>query len=226
MREYSIELEVAGPLAMFARPDTGSTPVSYPVPTWSAAKGMFESVAFFSSGDAWFYPTRIEICRSIGEPGGRVQFQRYATNYRGPLRKSDLIKNDNSMQLFATVLTDVCYRLHAEICGEHSRGRNPKHHLSDLFNRRLRQGRCHRTPCLGWSEFTCSYWGPPRHEETEVDDALDISIPSMLFGVWDRPVKGAYAPSFVQENRARGFQVERGVLKFDGSLIGAGTDAE
>lgn len=42
---YEVEFEIAGPAAMFARPDTGSTPISYPVPTWSACKAMFESVA-------------------------------------------------------------------------------------------------------------------------------------------------------------------------------------
>ncbi len=36
----TIALEVAGPAAMFTRPDTGATPISYPVPTYSAAKGM------------------------------------------------------------------------------------------------------------------------------------------------------------------------------------------
>ena len=46
MSEYRVALEVAGPAAMFTRPDTGSTPISYPVPTFSAAKGMFESVAW------------------------------------------------------------------------------------------------------------------------------------------------------------------------------------
>ena len=42
---YSVSLEIAGPAAMFARPDTGSTPISYPAPTYSAAKGIFEAVA-------------------------------------------------------------------------------------------------------------------------------------------------------------------------------------
>lgn len=47
-KSYTVQMEVAGPAAMFARPDTGATPTSYPVPTWSAAKGMFEAVASFS----------------------------------------------------------------------------------------------------------------------------------------------------------------------------------
>lgn len=92
---YEVSLEVAGPLAMFARPDTGATPTSYPVPTWSATKGLFESIAFFRDGSAWICPTRVDVCRRIGDPGGRVRFQRYTTNYGGPHRKKDQIKGSS-----------------------------------------------------------------------------------------------------------------------------------
>jgi len=44
---YAVAMEIAGPAAMFTRPDTGGSFVSYPAPTWSAAKGMFESIARF-----------------------------------------------------------------------------------------------------------------------------------------------------------------------------------
>jgi CRISPR-associated protein Cas5d len=70
--------------------------------------------------------------------------------------------------------------------------------LQDLFNRRLKQGRCFQTPCLGWSELTCSYWGPFRTGVTEVDEALELEVPSMLLGVWDDPTQGRYAPTFRQ----------------------------
>ena len=53
MSRYTVRIEVAGLLAMFARPDTGGTPTSYPAPTWSAAKGILESIAFLSGGQAW-----------------------------------------------------------------------------------------------------------------------------------------------------------------------------
>jgi CRISPR-associated protein Cas5d len=115
------------------------------------------------------------------------------------------------MQLFATVLSDVCYRLHATILGPRSPGRiNARHYLRDLFNRRLEQGRCFRTPCLGWSEFTCSYWGPFREGITVVDEALDLEVPAMLLGVWGSPTKGQYAPTFRQDVR-----VVRGLLQYD-----------
>ncbi len=32
-KPYEVQFEIEGPAAMFARPDTGSTPISYPVPT-------------------------------------------------------------------------------------------------------------------------------------------------------------------------------------------------
>ena len=56
-KTYAVAFEVAGPVAVFARPDTGGTPTSYPAPTGSAAKGLFESIAFFNDGAAWISPT-------------------------------------------------------------------------------------------------------------------------------------------------------------------------
>lgn len=201
----SVRIEVAGPLAMFTRPDTGGTPTSYPVPTWSACKGLFEAIAMLADGDAWICPTTVEVCKRRGAVGGTVRFQRYTTNYRGSLRKVSLIRSGSGMQLFATVLVNVCYRLYAEIRGDQH---GTRHHLQELFNRRLGQGRCYRTPALGWREFTCSYWGPFR-EEYEVDRDLSLTVPSILETVWDAPRSGRYAPIFAQ-----GVTVQSGVLKF------------
>lgn len=193
---------------MFARPDTGGSPTSYPVPPWSAAKGLLESIAFLSQGSAGFHPTRVEICRPVGSPGG-LSFQRYAFNYGGPLRKDLTVKTGTGMQVYATVLTNPCYRIYAEIRGSRGDpGRNPRHYLLHLFERRLKQGRAHRTPCLGWSEFTCDYWGPLR-PEWEIDESVTIEIPSMLWSVWDQPHAGGYVSRFAQ-----GVRVTSGVLTY------------
>lgn len=210
MKPYPIALEVSGPLAMWARPDTGGAPTSYPAPTWSAAKGLLESIAFLSSGQAWLHPTRVEICRRKGTPGGEVRFQRYATNYGGPLRKEQNVKNGTTMQFFATVLAGVCYRVHAEVRGEKAaNGKNPRHHLQEMFLWRMERGKSFRRPALGWREFTCDYWGGFR-DEWEVDDALNVEIPSMLDRVWDRELHGRYASSFRQNVR-----IEKGVLVYE-----------
>ncbi len=208
MSEYRVCIEVAGPLAMFTRPDTGGTPTSYPVPTWSACKGLFEAIALLADGAAWICPTRVEVCRRRGAKGGSVYFQKYTTNYGGPLRKGQVIAKGANMQLFATALANVCYRIYGEVRGRDAVGRNPRHYLCELFQRRLERGQCHHTPALGWREFTCSYWGPFR-EEYEVDVDLDLTIPSMLVGIWDRANSGSYAPRFEQNVR-----VQEGVLTF------------
>ena len=80
---YAVGMEIAGPAAMFTRPDTGGSFVSYPAPTYSSAKGIFESVARLKS--AYIRPTEVDLCRPI-------QYHRYATNYRGPLRKGNQLK--------------------------------------------------------------------------------------------------------------------------------------
>jgi CRISPR-associated protein Cas5d len=208
MKVYSVAFEVSGPLAMFARPDTGGSPTSYPAPPWSAAKGLFESIAFLSQGDAWFHPLRVEICRPTGSAGG-VSFQRYAFNYGGPLRKDSNIKTGTGMQVFAIAVANPCYRIFAEIRGPRGDpGRNPRHYLQDLFERRLKQGRTHRTPCLGWSEFTCDYWGPFR-PVCEIDETINLEVPSMLSSVWDRPCEGGYVSRFAQSVR-----IDSGVLTY------------
>ena len=201
MRQYAVSFEIAGPAAIFTRPDSGASFVSYPVPTYSALKGMFECVARWKS--AYIQPARVEICNPI-------QFQRYATNYGGPLRKKEQVKGHSAYQLFATILIDVCYKVHG-LTAEASPaadGQNHLHALQELFQRRLEPGRFNRTPCLGWSEFVPTYFGPLR-ETTQPRADIDLTIPSMLRRVFDSDTEGKYAPSFDQDAR-----VEKGVLSF------------
>jgi CRISPR-associated protein Cas5d len=44
MKVYPLQLEIARPIALWARPDTMPNPVSYLAPTFSAAKGIFEAI--------------------------------------------------------------------------------------------------------------------------------------------------------------------------------------
>ena len=57
---YTVSFEIAGPMAMFTRPDSGSTPVSYP-PTWSA---MSECSRLWRGWNT-YRPTHVEICRPV-----------------------------------------------------------------------------------------------------------------------------------------------------------------
>lgn len=198
---YTVSFEVSGPTAMFARPDSGSTPISYPVPTWSALKGMFEAVARIHDAEgrprAYIHPTRVEICRP-------VRFERYVTNYGGPLRKSNQLKNDDNLQLVATVLVDVCYRVlgDARPLGDTGSRVNWAHALKGLFTRRLGRGQSFYTPSLGWQEFAPDYFGPLR-EGTERDRNVEVLVPSLLRAVFDRPEGGHWGPTFDQDVHVR-----------------------
>ena len=122
MNPYPLQLEISGPIALWARPDTMPNPVSYVAPTFSAAKGIFEAILRWKSVNV--RPTRCEICAP-------VQFHRYAFNYGGPLRKSGQMKEGISCSLAqrmgeggrrpgeggrcAQALINVCYGLRAEV---------------------------------------------------------------------------------------------------------------
>src|SRR5437016_975321 len=102
MITYRACMEIAGPTAMWMRPDSGDAAISYPAPTPCAVKGLFESVLWLQSAE--IVPTRAEICAPL-------MYHTYTTNYGGPLRKS----GKTNYQLIATVLINVCYRLYANV---------------------------------------------------------------------------------------------------------------
>ena len=189
---YPASFEIAGPVAMFTRPDTGSSPVSYPAPTKSALKSMFECVALSKS--AYFDPQRVDICAPI-------VFRKYSTNYRGPFRKS----RTANFQLFATVLENVCYKVYGVILAyaPPNSGQNVQHQLQEVFMRRVSVGQFHVTPFLGWKEFVPTYFGPLR-ETTTIDKSINITIPSMLSTMYTRPTDGYIAPRFEQDIKVEG----------------------
>jgi len=185
MNRYEIALEISGNTAMWTRPDTGDCPVSYPAPTYSAVKGIFESILWGPA--VKIIPTKVTICSPI-------QYHNYQTNYGGPLRKARVIAGGGGFQLLATVLIDVCYRLYAEVGPIHKRDRNrlsdkalqwdkkttsPGHAYRNIFYRRLQRGQCFMLPFLGWKEFGSDYFGEFR-ESTEIQSDVNMVIPSML----------------------------------------------
>jgi CRISPR-associated protein Cas5d len=197
-RTYPVSFEIAGPFAMFARPDTGSSPVSYPVPTYSAAKGMFESVARLASSRlsaAQIVPQRVEVCCDI-------RYERYVTNYGGPLRKPQQFKRRDNYQLIATVLVDVCYRVHGTVEPTPQSTTPPRdcHQLQAMFERRLHNGQSFHTPCLGWREFAPSYFGPLR-APTAINQDLNGHLESLLESVFDEA--GRVSPVFRTDREIR-----------------------
>lgn len=201
-KAYRVCMEIAGNTAIWTRPDTGDSPCSYPAPTYSAVRGLFESILWGPA--VLVIPRKVELC-SV------PRFHSYATNYGGPLRKPDNIKEGNSYQMFATVLTDVCYRLYADVIlnprkagisgnarAWDQRTTSPGHAYQEIFNRRLARGQSYATLSLGWSEFTPSYFGPFREETRVCTELPDLHIPSMLRGVFQQGYRSAYQAVYDQ----------------------------
>lgn len=169
---------------MWTRPDTGDSPVSYPAPTYSAARGIFESILWIQAIEV--VPTQVEICAPVVYHG-------YHTNYGGPLRKGGIIKSGGSFQLLASVLINPIYRLYAEIRRNkkinggmsdrtqawESKTTSPEHAYQEMFNRRLKRGQCFSIPFLGWKEFAPDYVGPLRDGHQAMHE-INLRIPSML----------------------------------------------
>lgn len=210
---YLIKMEIAGNTAMWTRPDTGDCPVSYPAPTYSAVKAIFESVLW--GPDVEIIPVKVELCAPI-------QYHSYCTNYGGPLRNLKSIKEGNNYQLYATVLIDVCYRLYAEVVPNNAKSKLPKcalewdkkttspgHAYQCIFERRLKRGQCYSVPALGWKEFTPSYFGEFRETTKVQADSSSALIPSMLRQVFS---KGYASPvSYVYDNN---LTIQNGVLEY------------
>lgn len=214
MNSYEIALEISGTTAMWTRPDTGDCPVSYPAPTFSAVKAIFESILWGPA--VLIIPTRVEICAP-------VQYHNYPTNYGGPLRKARVMMEGGSFQLLATVLINVCYRLHAEVSTIpknikyrvpdkarqwDGKTTSPGHAYRDIFNRRLKKGQCFTIPFLGWKEFGPNYFGEFR-ETTKVQNDIHMVIPSMLREVFPEGYASKCAFTYEQD-----VEINSGVMEF------------
>jgi CRISPR-associated protein Cas5d len=184
---YDFALEIAGPMAMFMRPDSGSTPVSYPIPTGSAIKAMVESIAWTEG--AFFRPRLIEVCAPIC-------YGSYACNYGGPLRKPSQIKANTNFQHFARVLIHPCFKIYGECLqtGQRTPGNAP-HKLSDMLDRRLRNGQSRFAPCLGWKEFLPNYFGPLRASTSRLETVSE-TVEGYLLDLWSKPISGQWSPRF------------------------------
>jgi len=175
MKPYPLQLEISGPTAMWTRPDTGSSPLSYVAPTFSAVKGIFEAILLWKSVNV--RPARCEICAP-------VQFHRYAFNYGGPLRNPCSADLQSAVSRICNPLPVAHSRALGDSTGLPTANRRysrlkicattKAHAYVDAFHRRLERGRFpspigwERVPQagegggLGWKEFVPDYVGPFR----------------------------------------------------------------
>lgn len=175
---YDIALEVAGKLAMWRDPMSGSEATSYPAPPASAVKGIFESVLFLRGAEV--YPTRVHICMPLNLVDASTTYNHAALGKKGNL--------EGATRVARTILCDVRYQLFATVrsLGISVPGYeriNHAHVYQAQFERRLKRGISYRPVCLGTSELLCDYFGPLTDARPNV--GLNITIPAFLRSIFD-----------------------------------------
>lgn len=158
-------LEVRADFACFSRPEMKVERFSYPCPTPSSARGVFEAI-YFKPEFRW-QVTRIELL----DPPAYIALRRNEVKDKASERSinswikgkaepepvfADLTGEESKgrTQRQTMALRSPRYRLTAQIV---PRGAQPVATYDAQFVRRASQGKCFQQPYLGMKEFVCFF---------------------------------------------------------------------
>ncbi len=164
-------LEVWGDFACFSRPEMAVERYSYPCPTPSAARGVFEAVYFkpafywqVTQVDVLAYPNYIALRRN--EVKDKISESSIKKWMAGKEEPSPLFADaDKSLtgtdqkgrtQRQTMAIRSPHYRLHARIVPRKGFESEQAAYVSQ-FVRRASQGKCFQQPYLGCKEFVCFF---------------------------------------------------------------------
>ncbi len=216
-------IEVWGDFACFTRPELSVERFSYPCPTPSAARGIFEAI-YFKPEFYWqvkkiellCQPTYMSLRRNEVKDKVNTSAVHKWIEGKGEIEPiwADADKTftgtdeKGRTQRQTMALKNFRCRLSAHIVTRSSEQREQNAH-DDQFIRRASQGKCFQQPYLGCREFVAffrlivSAEQKPSHDYTE-----DLGL--MLYDVFDlRKRSGGDARPFITLFRAR---LQRGVL--------------
>ena len=166
-------IDVSGDFACFTQPHLKADPVSYPVITPSAARGIFDAI-FWKPAIRW-HINKIEVMNPILW----FNIMRNEVKSKASVSSGPLFIEKERTQRSAMILRDVRYRLHAsfefippelrqkpvkksplwmdeeEHSGDCGRKDETEAKYAAIFERRASRGQCFRRPYLGCREFSC-----------------------------------------------------------------------
>jgi CRISPR-associated protein Cas5d len=211
-------LEVWGDFACFSRPEMKVERYSYPLPTPSAARGIFEAI-YFKPQFYWqvarietlSLPSVIALRRNeVKDKASERAIQKWMSGKASPepiWADADAafvgtdMKGRTQRQTIA--LRKPRFRLSARIVPRP--GHEPEHRgFDEQFVRRARQGKCFQQPALGAKEFAAffRYVESPGAEPPPADYSQDLGL--MLYDVFDlRETNDRNAQPFITLFRAR-----------------------
>ncbi len=205
-------LRVWGDFACFTRPEMKVERFSYPVPTPSAVRGIFDAIYCKPSEFRW-QVTKIEVLKPIqyialrrnevkDKAPSPSTILRWASGGRVTLiiadGDRDLLGTDQKgrTQRQTMALRDVAYRVHAHV--QPWPGHEDKlNGIENQFLRRAEHGKCFVQPCFGCREFP-AFFELAIHETEPTPTPLTQDLGWMVYDVFNlsRP-NDQFAPAFV-----------------------------
>jgi len=169
---FGIKLHVCGQYACFTRPELKTERVSYDVMTPSAARGVLEAI-YWKPSIRWVID-RITVHNPIffenirrNELGHKLALGNVTKAMRDGKSPVETFIEEDRQQRAAMVLRNVSYLIEAHFEFTGSDDRNDGKHL-DIFNRRVREGKCFHRPYLGCREFYADF-GPDEGKQPHKD---------------------------------------------------------
>jgi CRISPR-associated protein Cas5d len=191
-RPFSVQIR--GDLACFSRPELKTERVTYPIPTPSSLRGMFEAI-LWKPAIVW----RIDEINLLN-PIAYIQFRRNEVNNRISDRTANSIRksgeawtyyaDEDRAQRNTIALRDVAYTVtgHMELTPR----RGPEDSIrkfEEIFERRLQRGQHVTQPVLGCREFP-AYVDQVEKPIKPLDHSEDFGwiLHDIRFGTENRPV--------------------------------------
>lgn len=158
---YGFKIMVDGDYACFTRPELKLERVSYDLPTPGALEGMLKSIY-------WKPAIRYVIDKIIvfnpidfvnirrNEVKDKISLSAVKSQMKGKGGDPSIYTSEARSQRASMVLKNVRYgvEFHFEITGLKNENEDePEKKHYNIIKRRLENGQCFRTPCLGCSEF-------------------------------------------------------------------------
>lgn len=225
-------LDVRGEFACFSRPELSVERFSYPCPTPSAARGVFDAI-FLKPEQFHWQIEKIEILHPVSyialrrnevketiSLGTKTEPLKHVATWMVGKQVPEPILADADKGMTGTdekgrtqrqtmALRDVRYRLHARIRPWPGRERDLPS-LEGQFRRRAAHGKCFTQPYLGQREFVAYFRLAEECPDQPNPVPFDEDIGWMLYDVFDlsRPGSSSDGPS-ISVFRAR---IQQGVL--------------
>jgi CRISPR-associated protein Cas5d len=175
----ALVVQVAGPAALFSRPELKVERVTYPVMTPTAARGVPEAI--FWKPEMSYRVAAIEVLKLIRQFTIRRNETSAVVSVDDARRGKRVDTAAHRDQRNAVCLREVAYRIHTHVeLTEHAT--KPASAYRDQFRRRVTRGACFHQPYLGTREFSAEFADPDATPPIDHSEDLGVMLHTIHHG--------------------------------------------